>query len=167
MLCDASAERPHSLDRHVRTGIGAPVVDLELSEFVDARCERDDVFSAKCRYRAASGRIVTHGDRPAREQEDDHPQSTVPPFTFTISPVMCRASSEQRKTIGPAMSRGAAIRLTGIVAAIRSRPPSANGCSHISVSTQPGATLFTVMPRFPNSGASDLTREIIAPFDAA
>ena len=54
-----------------------------------------------------------------------------------------------------AMSRAAAIRPIGIFAAMRSRPPFANGSAHISVSTHPGATLLTVMPRFPNSGASD------------
>ncbi len=92
-------------------------------DLVDARRERDDVLSAQRRHRAAGGRVVPHRDGAAREQEDDHPQSTLPPLTFTISPVMCRASSEQRNTIGPAMSRGAAMRPTGMVAAMRSRPP--------------------------------------------
>ena len=37
----------------------------------------------------------------------------------------------------------------------------------MSVSTHPGATLFTVMPRGATSIATDFTKLIIAPFDAA
>lgn len=43
------------------------------------------------------------------------PQRTDPPLTLRISPVMCRAKSEARKTIGPAMSSGGGTRLRGIV----------------------------------------------------
>jgi hypothetical protein len=55
----------------------------------------------------------------------------------------------------------------GMFASIRARPPSAYGSSVISVSTQPGATQFTVMSRFASSMHSDFTKEIIAPFEAA
>ncbi len=79
---------------------------------------------------------------------------------------MCRASGEQRKRIGPATSSAVAIRPTGMVAAIRSRPPSPKADQLISVSTQPGATQLTV-----TSGAhsthSDFTKAIIAPLVAA
>ena len=44
------------------------------------------------------------------------------------------------------MSSGVATRPTGMPAAMRSRPPSAYGMTHISVSTHPGATAFTVIP---------------------
>ena len=65
-------------------------------------------------HRAPGSGIVAHGDGPASEDEDDHPQSTLPPFTFTTSPVMCRAQSEQRNAMGPAMSRGCATRPIGM-----------------------------------------------------
>jgi len=52
-------------------------------------------------------------------------------------------------------------------ASIRPRPSAANGRATASVSTHPGATLFTVMSRSPSSTASDFTKEIMAPFDAA
>src|SRR5215211_6918745 len=104
MLSDAPAQRPHSLHSHVRTGMRAPIIDLEIGELVDAGRHRENVAASEAWHGAARGRVVSHRDRPAREEEDDHPQSTLPPFTFTISPVMCRARSEQRNTIGPAMS---------------------------------------------------------------
>ena len=59
------------------------------------------------------------------------------------------------------------MRPTGMPFAMRSLPPSRNGSSHISVSTQPGATAFTVMPCGATSTATDLTKAIMAPFDAA
>src|SRR5262245_37818456 len=151
----------------MRPWVRSPIVNLDRSEPLDTGCQVENVAATECRDGPASCRIVSHGDRTAREDDDDHPQSTLPPLTLRISPVMCRARFEHRNTIGPAMSRGAAIRRSGIPAAIRSRPPLANGSAHISVSTQPGATLFTVMPRAPSSGASDLTNEITAPFEAA
>src|SRR5688572_22439064 len=108
---------------------------------------------------------MPHRDRPAREDDDDHPTSTLPPFTLTISPVMWRARSEQRNTIGPAMSRGDATRPIGIDLPMRALPSPTYADSAISVSTQPGATLFTVIPRGASSMHSDFTYEIIAPFD--
>ena len=42
------------------------------------------------------------------------PQSTAPPFMFTISPVMWRDQSDRRKQIDKAMSSVVAIRLSGI-----------------------------------------------------
>ena len=44
-----------------------------------------------------------------------HPQRTEPPLTLRISPVMWRARSDARKTIGPAMSLGGGMRPIGIV----------------------------------------------------
>ena len=125
MRSDARTQRPHALHGHMRTGKGAEVIDLELRDPIEAGRERQDVTPGERGYGPARRGIVAHGDRPAGEYENDHPQSTLPPFTFTISPVMCRASAEQRNTIGPAMSRASATRPSGIVAAIRSRPPSA------------------------------------------
>ena len=129
-----------SRSAHIRStvmcgpGIRAPIVDLDSRELVDARREREDVAAAQRRHRAAGRGIVPHRDRAAGEEENDHPQSTLPPFTFRISPVMCRARSEQRNTIGPAMSRGAAMRPIGMPAAMRSRPPFANGSrAHLGV----------------------------------
>ena len=79
---------------------------------------------------------------------------------------MCRASALQRKRIGPAMSSGGGIRWSGIVAAIRSRPPPAYGSALISVSTHPGATQLTVMSGA-HSIASDLVIAMRAPLVAA
>src|SRR5690606_6491302 len=109
-----------------------------------------------------------HGPpRPGGRRSSPQPQSTEPPLTFRISPVMCRARSEHRKTIGPATSSADAMRPSGMPAAMRSRPPPANGTAHISVSTQPGATQFTVLPRGASSIAMLLTNEITAPLVAA
>ena len=36
---------------------------------------------------AAGGRVAVHGDGAAGEEEMDHPQSTLPPFTLSTSPV--------------------------------------------------------------------------------
>ena len=69
--------------------------------------------------------------------------------------------------MGPAMSRALAMRPIGMDAAARSRPPASITAATISVSTQPGATLFTVIPRGASSIASDFTNEIVAPFAAA
>src|SRR6185437_16703014 len=91
-----------------------------------------------------------------------HPHSTLPPFTFSTSPVMCRARSLHRNTIGPAISSGEAIRPRGIVRRTRSLPSPAKAGSHISVSTHPGARQLTAMSGA-HSIASDLVREISAP----
>jgi len=80
---------------------------------------------------------------------------------------MWRASGLARKSTGPAMSAGLATRPSGIFASMRPRPSAANGRVTASVSTQPGAMLFTVMSRGPSSTANDLTKDIIAPFEAA
>src|ERR1051326_880492 len=52
-----------------------------------------------------------------------HPQSTEPPLTLRISPLIWRAHSVQRKTIGQPMSSGAATRPTGIPSSIDLRYP--------------------------------------------
>lgn len=44
----------------------------------------------------------------------NYPTKTEPPFTFNISPFICRARSDARKRIGPAISSAAAILLNGI-----------------------------------------------------
>src|SRR6267378_3078375 len=72
-----------------------------------------------------------------------HPQSTDPPFTFRISPVMFRANREHRNTIGPAISSALPARPSGIVA--RSAGLALSVAADISVSTHPGATQFTVI----------------------
>ena len=82
---------------------------------------------------------------------------------------MWLARSEHRNTIGPATSSAPATRPRGIVPSISCLPlppPLANGFAHISVSTHPGATQFTLMPGA-SSTASDLVNEITAPFVAA
>src|SRR2546426_11938268 len=97
------------------------------------------------------------------------PHSTVPPLTFRTSPVMCRARSEHKNTIGPAISSGGATRPSGIVRSISRFPFPAsreNGCWHISVSTHPGATQFTAI-RGASSPASDFVRAMAAPLVAA
>jgi hypothetical protein len=72
--------------------------------------------------RAAHGPdIMSGGVQPAGDVDDcgrwlqlhGQPQSTEPPFTFITSPVMCRASGEQRNTTGPATSSGVATRPRG------------------------------------------------------
>src|SRR2546425_1150377 len=100
----------------------------------------------------------------------DHPQSTLPPFTFRISPVMWPARSEQRNTMGPAQSSGLATRPSGIVRSMSSLPRPASlayGVADISVSTHPGATQFTLIRRGASSTARDLVNEMTAPLVAA
>ena len=68
--------------------------------------------------------------------------------------------------MGPATSSTVATRPSGIDASMRSRP-AAMGFATISVSTQPGATQLTVMPRGASSTATLLVRAIIAALVAA
>src|SRR5687767_6333196 len=150
----------------MRAGKRPPVLDLELGDLLDTLGRRNDLARRQPGDGAAHGGVVSHRDRPAREDEDDHPQSTEPPLTFRISPVTCRARSEQRNTIGPAMSIAEAIRPIGIVRRIRSFASPPNAGTDMSVSTQPGATELTVMSRGASSIANDFTNEMIAPFDA-
>ena len=80
-----------------------------------------------------------------------------------------RARSEQRNTIGPAISSGVATRPSGMLFSISPfpLPPSRlNGFSHISVSTHPGATQLTAI-RGASSPASDFVRAMAAPLVAA
>ena len=65
------------------------------------------------------------------------------------------------------MSRGDATRPSGMDDATRAITSPARAPATISVSTHPGATAFTVTCRGASSMASDLTSEIIAPFEAA
>src|SRR5882724_2551327 len=72
------------------------------------------------------------------------PASTAPPLTLKISPDMNPAISVQRKTMGPAISAGVPTRPRGIVPKTAAEIfASANAPADMSVSTQPGATLFT------------------------
>src|SRR5258708_14732191 len=97
-----------------------------------------------------------------------YPQRTDPPFTFRISPLMWRAHSLHRKTIGQAMSRGEATRPTGCRSSIDLRKfASAKTSAHISVSTQPGATELTLIPNGPSSASNHFVKEIYPPFEPA
>src|SRR5690606_33364216 len=96
-----------------------------------------------------------------------YPQSTLPPFTLRISPVMWRAIGVHRKTMGPATSSAVATRPSGIPALAAARASVRRTEAERSVSTQPGATLFTVIPRGASSTHMDLTSETMAPLDAA
>src|ERR1041385_3447365 len=97
-----------------------------------------------------------------------YPHKTDPPFTLSTSPVMWLAQVLHRKTIGPAISSGVATRPSGMILLIASCVAlSASASVVISVSTQPGATQLTLIPKPPNSGASDFVNEICPPFDAA
>src|SRR2546425_1683276 len=89
-----------------------------------------------------------------------NPKKPAPPLTFRISPLICRAQSVHKKTIGHAISSGVATRPMGIESSIDFRKPGLEKTSaHISVSTQPGATEFTLMPKGPSSAANDLVKE--------
>src|SRR3954471_9814088 len=96
------------------------------------------------------------------------PHRTEPPLTLRISPLMCLAHSVQRKTMGQPISFGVATRPIGIASSTDLRRPGcANASAHISVSTHPGATQFTLMPNGPSSAARDLVKDICPPLDAA
>src|SRR2546423_15561302 len=96
-----------------------------------------------------------------------YPQSTEPPLTLRISPVMLAAQSDARKTTARAMSSAVATRPSGIVSTIfRLNGASPKTTSFNSVSTQPGATLFTRMVGA-SSAARDLVNLIWPSFDAA
>src|SRR5258706_15111670 len=96
-----------------------------------------------------------------------HPQSTEPPFTLMISPVMKLARSEATKRIGPATSSAVAARPSGIAAATIFCPALESSTAlDMSVATHPGATEFTRIPYGANSVARPLVSAIIAPLDA-
>ena len=63
------------------------------------------------------------GNRELRRER--HPQRTEPPFTLRISPVICLARLEHKKTTGPATSSALATRRSGIVFSIAARPSPA------------------------------------------
>ena len=92
---------------------------------------------------------------------------TEPPFTFNDIPVIYEASSEARKRTAAAQSSGFHILLSGIVSAITESLPPRKTSAVISVYVQPGQTEFTLIPLGPNSEASDLVKEFIAPLLAA
>src|SRR5579885_1259347 len=107
---------------------------------------------------------------PAGEYEfvPSHPTRTAPPFTLTISPLIKPANGVQRNKIGPAISRGAATRPSGIV--LRTFllvTGSLNAGADISVATHPGATQFTYIPWPASSLERLLVRLMSAPFVTA
>ena len=124
------AQRPLPLDGHVRPRDSAPTA--RRARRPPPRCPRaaPRISSAESDGTAPPSRSsCAHRDRAAGEQRrrssrPGHPHRTLPPFTFRISPVTCRASGEQRKTIGPGDVLGASRRgRSGSSRAIRSRPP--------------------------------------------
>src|SRR6266478_134408 len=95
------------------------------------------------------------------------PQSFEPPSTRTVSPVIQRASPDARKaTTGP-ISSARAIRGSACMFIADVRPASVLTKLDMSVSTTPGATALTRMPRGPSEAAKCFTRVSIAPFVAA
>src|SRR5213079_1881345 len=135
----------------------------------------------KCGLRSAECgvyRVEPLGERPCpdvphsalRTPHSSHPHNTLPPLTFSTSPVMCRARSQQRNTIGPATSSALATRPNGIVCSLSLFPAPVSrsyGCRDISVSTHPGATQFTPIWRGASSTPSDFVRAMTAPLVAA
>ncbi len=77
-----------------------------------------------------------------------------------------RASREARKTTGPAMSSGVAMRPSGMPASASFRPGPDSAAAVMSVSTQPGATELT-RTRGASSTAQERVAAIIAPLLAA
>src|SRR5271168_598227 len=76
----------------------------------------------------------------------NQPQSTEPPFTLITSPVIKVARSEAAKRMGPAISSAVPTRLSGMGTRADFRPFFVRRTeADISVSTQPGATQFTMM----------------------
>src|SRR6266849_4874480 len=97
---------------------------------------------------------------------NDLPQSFEPPSTRTVSPVIQRASSDARKATTPPMSSGWAIRFRACMPRMRLRPTSVLAKLDISVSTTPGATALTRMPRSPSAKAKCVTNVATAPLVA-
>src|ERR1700730_18192261 len=95
------------------------------------------------------------------------PQSLEPPSTCTVSPVIQRASSDARKATTGAMSSGWATRFSACMPSVASRPASVLAKLDMSVSTTPGATALTRMPRGPRTEAKCLTSVSTAPLVAA
>jgi hypothetical protein len=95
------------------------------------------------------------------------PQSLEPPSTRMTSPVIQPASSEARNATTGAMSSGWARRFSACKPSATSRPASVLVKLDMSVSTTPGATALTRMPRAPSSAAKCFTSVSIAPLVAA
>src|SRR5439155_24908535 len=82
------------------------------------------VWGAECGVEVRGRRPIEphlyalHSALPTPHLGCHHPHSTLPPLTFTISPVKCRARSEHRNTIGPAQSSAVATRPRGMVRSI-------------------------------------------------
>src|SRR5262249_25107492 len=96
-----------------------------------------------------------------------HPQSTEPPFTLMISPVMKLARSDAANRIGPAISSAIPGRPSGIALATIFCPALLLSTSFdISVATHPGATQFTKLLWRASSVANPFVKLIMAPFEA-
>src|ERR1043165_9580959 len=138
---------------------------------------RKDLFCfAGAGFRHHGVRILRHQARIHRGNGNQYrqsspcksyPQSTEPPFTLMISPVMKLARSEATNKIGPAISSAVAARPSGIAAAAIFCPAlvSSTGLD-MSVATHPGATGFTKIPCGASSVANPLVSEMIAPLSA-
>src|SRR5882724_1263985 len=94
-----------------------------------------------------------------RDLRNLHPQSTEPPFTLMISPVMKLARSDAANRIGPAISSAVPGRPSGIAPATIFCPAfDSSTALDISVATHTGATQFTKMLCRANSVASPFVR---------
>src|SRR4030095_1602486 len=118
---------------HMTGRVASPIIDLERRQLRKLWRHVHQRPAIETRHLAAGRSIPLHGDGTAGEDEVDHegiedfrfevgsglesssifnlkssicnhPQSTLPPFTFRTSPVTCRARSEQRNRMGPAIS---------------------------------------------------------------
>ena len=78
---------------------------------------------------------------------------------------MNEASSEARKATAPAMSRGVPMRQRALASAM-ARLSSALKQESMSVSTEPGATAFTLIPEGPSSFESPFTKAMMPPLVA-
>src|SRR6185437_11356831 len=100
-------------------------------------------------------------------QEGNPYSAPQPPSITRLCPVIKADASEARNTTPPAMSRGRANRPSGVRS---SRRVPCTSCPRSpcvrSVSTQPGASVLTLTPRFAQSSASALLSNSTPPFEA-
>ena len=96
-----------------------------------------------------------------------YPHKTAPPLTLMISPVIKVESPDARNKTLPAISSAVPALPKGINESIFSLSSPIKDWWLISVSTQPGATQFTLILYGASSAAKDLVRLITAPLEAA
>src|ERR1700704_3883930 len=178
-LADGGAVLEHQ-GRHHAARVDRPVglrVLLTLAQ-IDCDCgNRESFFGEKYahapRIRRGGGAVQLqgfggHGRKPRSWiLRTMQPQSLEPPSTWTVWPVIQRASSEARKATTGAMSSGWATRFSACMASVTSRPASVLMKFDMSVSTTPGATALTRMPRGPRADAKCFTKVSTAPLVAA